>query len=102
MSNKNLKGDVHVDDVEGHPFLYVECKGTGRLTPNGEHTFTLKRSVLDQMFRESKDQSQLGVVWLHWKNANYETDDYAIIEAHHLIELVRLAKLGSRVDRKGA
>ena len=101
MSNKNLKGDIHVDDVDGHPFLYVECKGTGRIDPKGEHSFVLKRSVLEQMFIESTEQRQLGVLWLHWKHANYEADDYAIIEARHLVELVRLAKLGSRVDRKG-
>lgn len=101
MSNKNLKGDVHVPDLAGSDFLYVECKGTGRIDPKGEHSFTLKRSVLEQMFRESNDQRQLGVVWLHWKHANYEADDYAIIEARDLVELVRLAKIGAVVDRKG-
>jgi len=90
-----------VDDADGHPFLYVECKGTGALSPSGEHTFTLKRSVLDQMVRESTEQRQIGVLWLHWKHGNYLQDDYAIIESHHLAELVRLAKLGAVVDRKG-
>lgn len=101
LSNKNLKGDVHVDDVDGHPFLYVECKGTGNLSPKGDHSFTLKRDVLEQMFRESTEQHQIGVVWIHWKHANYLADDYAILETRHLAELVRLAKLGARIDRKG-
>lgn len=92
---------MHVDDADGHPFLYVECKGTGSLTPSGEQTFTLKRSVLDQMVREATDQRQIGVVWLHWKHSNYQQDDYAIIESRHLIELVRLAKLGALVDKNG-
>lgn len=101
QSNKNLKGDIHVSDVDGHPFFYVECKGTGTLTPKGEHSFTLKRSVLEQMFRESTDQRQIGAVWIHWKHANYLAEDFAILEARHFAELVRLAKLGARIDRKG-
>lgn len=101
LSNKNLKGDIHVSDADGHNFLYVECKGTGRLSPAGEHSFTLKRSVLEQMFRESTDQRQIGAVWIHWKHANYLADDFAILEARHFAELVRLAKLGARIDRTG-
>lgn len=101
MTNKNLLGDVHVADDDGHDFLYVECKGTGRIDPKGEHTFTLKRGVLEQMFRESTTQKQIGVLWLHWKHANYLADDYAIMEARDLVELVRLAKIGSAQERKG-
>lgn len=89
----NLLGDVQVrkpDSVE--VLALIECKGTSGITPKGDKTFTLKKSVLDQAKTEAEQLKAISVVWLHWLNASYESDDYAIIPADSFLKLLELAK----------
>lgn len=112
FSNKNLTGDVEVRDASGREFLKVECKGVSTLTPKGDRTFTLRKDVLDQAFKEARDAQELAAVWIHWLGVSYEQEDHVVVpgdegEAHALIpssmfiQLVELAKLGSVVEEKG-
>lgn len=113
QSNRNLTGDVEVRDNAGSGLAKFECKGVSTITPKGEKTFTLKKDVIDQAFKEAHDVREIPVVWIHWFENNY-IEDHAIIpgdpergEAHgliparYLVELIRLAKIGKVVDEKG-
>lgn len=99
QSNRNLTGDVEVEDALGRPMLKIECKGTAGITPSGEKTFTLKKSVLDQMVEEADAASEIGCVWLHWKNGEYGKDDYVIVASRHFLQLLEWAKVGRGVER---
>lgn len=85
----NLEGDVRVRYPDSSRVLsLIECKGTSGITPSGDKTFTLKKSVLDQAKKEGELVKAIPAVWLHWKNANYEQDDYVIIPAETYIKIL--------------
>lgn len=98
-SNWNLTGDVEVKDASGRDFVKIEVKGTSTITPKGDKTFTLKKSVLDQAVQEADDAGEIGLVYLHWLNAKYEEDDYVIFKTRHFLRLLELAKLGAAMER---
>ena len=88
-----LEGDVRVMfPGERTTLALIECKGTSGITPKGDKTFTLKKSVLDQAKAEAKVQNAIAVVWVHWLNANYVQDDYTIIPSEDFLKLLELAK----------
>lgn len=96
----NLVGDVQVRFDDGNQVLsLIECKGTSGITPKGDKTYTLKKSVLDQCMKEGDIVGGVGVVWLHWKNANYEADDYAIIPVSHFMRLLEFARTAGYDER---
>lgn len=108
-SNLNLKGDVSVKDQGGRRFVKIECKGSSVITPKGRRTFTLEKDVIDQTLNEALEVGELPMLWIHWENATYATEDHVIVpgkegEAHWLIpsslavELVRLAQIGHNVE----
>jgi hypothetical protein len=98
-SNWNLTGDVEVKDASGRDFLKIECKGTSTITPKGDKTFSLKKSVLDQAVKEAEDVGEIGVLYVHWANANYEHDDYVILKNAHFLRFLELAKIGHAVEQ---
>lgn len=113
LSNRNLTGDVEVRDNAGNPIAKFECKGVSTITPKGDKTFTLKKSVIDQTFKEAHVAHEIPVLWIHWFENNY-IDDHVIIPgdkergeanallpARYLVELLRLAQIGKVVDEKG-
>lgn len=88
-----LEGDVRVmfpDSV--NTLALIECKGSSGITPKGDKTFTLKKSVLDQAKAEAKIQNAVAAVWVHWLSANYVQDDYVIFPASDFLRLLELAK----------
>lgn len=94
----NLEGDIRVRDAGGKRDLAVlECKGTSGITPKGDKTFTLKKSVLDQAHREADLVKAIGAVWLHWKQGEY-MDDYIIMRSSHFTRLLDYAKTGAALD----
>jgi len=111
-SDRNLTGDVAVWDAEGVGLAKIECKGTSTITPKGDKTFTMKKSVMYQTWFEAIAADELPILWVHWKNGDYLDDavmvvgDPATDEVHPLVparmflELIRLAKLGAVVDRE--
>jgi hypothetical protein len=89
----NLLGDVQVPFDDSHDTLAViECKGTSGITPKGDKTYTLKKSVLDQMVKEADLMKAVGLVWVHWLSASYENDDYVVMRSHHFLKLLSLAR----------
>jgi hypothetical protein len=110
FSNRNLTGDVQVNDALGRGLCKIECKGVSVISAKGEKTFTLKKSVLDQAFKEADVQGESGVVWIHFLNNNYDEDfvafmdekgDAYMIRSRHFVRLLDLAKLGAVVEEKG-
>lgn len=111
FSNRNLTGDVQVNDAMGRGLCKIECKGVSIISAKGEKTFTLKKSVLDQAFQEADKQGELGVVWIHWLNGSYDNDDFVammddggdayLFRSRHFKRLIELAKLGAVVEEKG-
>jgi hypothetical protein len=110
FSNRNLTGDVQVNDALGRGLCKIECKGVSVISAKGEKTFTLKKSVLDQAFKEADVQGEIGVVWIHFLNNNYDEDfvafmdekgDAYMIRSRHFVRLLDLAKLGAVVEEKG-
>jgi hypothetical protein len=109
--SRNLTGDVEVKDLLGRDFVKIECKGASIVTPTGDKTFTLKKSVIDQTFQEAKDAGEIGILWVHWANNQYIEDHvlvpgsngeaHAMTPARMFIELLELAKLGAAVREKG-
>lgn len=97
FSNRNMTGDVEVKDVRGRDFVKIEVKATSAITPSGDKSFSLKKSVLDQMFREAEDAGEVGACYIHWKNADYTQDDYVVLKSKHFLEFLELAKVGSSV-----
>lgn len=110
FSNRNLTGDVQVNDELGRGLCKIECKGVSIINAKGEKTFTLKKSVLDQAFQEADKQGEIGVVWIHFLNNNYDDDFVAFVDeqgdayvtrSRHFVRLLDLAKLGAVVEEKG-
>lgn len=98
-SVKQLEGDVRVRDAEGkRDVLVIECKTCATLTPQGDHTFTLKRSVLDQMVKEADIGGAVGLLYLKWKGAQFD-DDYVIFKASHFYRFIEWAKAGATQER---
>lgn len=97
-SNWNLTGDVQVKDKANRGLMKIEVKTTSTITPAGDKTFTLKKSVLDQAIREADDAKEIGAVFIHWMNGSYEQDDYVILSSEHFLRLLELAKIGSAVE----
>lgn len=97
-SNYNLTGDVEVKDASGRDFVKIEVKGTSTITPTGDKTYTIKKSVLDQATAEAEAVGEIGLTYLHWLNANYEADDYVIFKSNHFFRLLELAKIGAAVQ----
>lgn len=92
-SSKNLIGDVQVMEPDSSRVLcMIECKGTSGITPKGDKTFILKKSVLDQAKSEAALMKAIAAVWIHWRQANYETDDYVILPSDSFLKLLELAK----------
>src|SRR5690606_32415367 len=59
----NLEGDVQIRDLENKDTLFViECKNSSTLTPKGDRSFTLKRSVVEQAFDEAEIQHAIGIL----------------------------------------
>ena len=113
QSNRNLTGDVEVRDNAGNALAKFECKGVSVISPSGDKTFTLKKSVIDQTFNEAHAAHEIPVLWIHWFENQY-MDDHAIIPgdksrgeanalipARYLVELIRLAQIGKVVDERG-
>ena len=96
-----LLGDVHVKNGRGENVAVVECKGTSGITPKGEKTFVLKKSVLDQAQQEAESMDAVGAVWVHWRGANYRQDDYVILPSGVFIELVEMLKERGDGGEKG-
>jgi hypothetical protein len=95
----NLEGDVTVRNVNGErEILKVECKTTSTITPKGDRTFTLKKSVLDQMKAEAEKAGSLGLLYIHWNGKSYENDDYVVWTSAHAVEAVRLMRLGAEYE----
>lgn len=89
----NLEGDVQVRSPDDKKVLaLIECKGSSGITPKGEKVFSLKKSVLDQIKKEGQQQHALPVTWIHWKDANYTTDDYVILPSEDFLKLVEVMK----------
>ena len=98
----NLEGDISIRTFSGaKELLKVEAKTTSAITPKGERTFTLKKSVLDQARQEADVNGSLGCVWIHWNNMSHERDDYIVVPSDHFIELVHLARLGAEAEDRG-
>lgn len=101
-SNRNLTGDVEIRDADNaQDIIKIEVKGVSSITPSGDKTFILKKSVLDQAMSEADVVKEVGVVWLHWKNASYGVDDYAILSSTHFLQFLEWAKIGAAVERRG-
>jgi hypothetical protein len=110
FSNRNLTGDVQVNDALGRGLCKIECKGTSIISAKGGKTFTLRKSVLQQAMKEADDQGEIGVVWIHFLNDQYDEDfvafmddkgDAFIVRSRHFVRLLNLAKLGAVVEEKG-
>jgi hypothetical protein len=95
QSNHNLTGDVEVNDNEGKPFLKLEVKYSGSITPKGEKSYTLTTGVLDQMEKEAHEAGELGALVLQFKGGK----KYAIIGFTDFGELIELAKLGRTIQK---
>ena len=99
-SNKQLEGDVRVRDAKNKRDAFViECKTCATLTPAGDHSFTLKKSVLDQMVKEADMGGAVGLLYLKWKGAQFE-DDYVIFKASHFYRFLDWAKVGASEERE--
>jgi len=98
----NLEGDVQIRDLENKDTLFViECKNSSTLTPKGDRSFTLKRSVVEQAFDEAEIQHAIGILRIHWHALKYD-DDIAIVKVggpYGLEEIVRLARLGKKYEK---
>ena len=95
----NLVGDVQVKDNTKKIIALIECKGTSGITPSGDKTFALKKSVLDQATKEADLVGALGVVYIHWKNGEYAQDDYVIFSAAHFLRFIEdLKAAGTEVQ----
>lgn len=98
-SVKQLEGDVRVRDSNNKRDAFViECKTCSTLTPQGDHTFTLKRSVLDQMVDEADLSGAIGLVYLKWKGEKFD-DDYVIFKAAHFYRFLEWAKVGATQEK---
>src|SRR5690606_40126867 len=65
----NLEGDVNVKTRDGKKTLFlIETKGTSGITPKGDKTYTLKKSVLDQMSKEGRTAGAIPALYLHWRD----------------------------------
>lgn len=97
----NLVGDVQVKDNTKKIIALIECKGTSGITPSGDKTFALKKSVLDQATKEADLVGALGVVYIHWKNANYVEDDYVVMSSRNFLMLLEMVKsTGVEIDER--
>ena len=97
-SVRGLEGDVRVRDSTGQRDVFViECKGAGQITPRGERTYVLKKSVLDQMVAEAERSGAIGLVYLHWKGNDF-SDDYVIFRSEHFFRFLEAAKRGWREE----
>ncbi len=98
-----LEGDVQVFYKDSRELLtLIECKGSSTITPAGDKTFTLKKSVLDQAKKEAEGLRAVAAVWVHWKSANYETEDYVILPSQAFVQLLDLARMErEEVSHKG-
>lgn len=98
-SVKNLEGDVRIQIPDtNRDFVVIECKATSTITPSGDRSYTLKKSVLDQMMREAEISSNtVGLVFLKWKNLPY-TDDFVIFSSRHFFRFLEWAKEGARLE----
>lgn len=97
----NLEGDVQVRDAEdAETIILVECKNTSTITPTGDRSFTLKKSVVEQAIDEAERMGAIGILRVHWHALKYD-EDIGIIKfgPRHLEELVRLARLGKKYER---
>lgn len=94
----NLVGDVQVRDADGkRVVVLIECKGTSGITPKGDKTFILKKSVLDQATAEAKQVGALAAVWIHYKDNQYE-NDYIAIPANQFVQYVEALKVVHKID----
>lgn len=97
-SVKNLEGDVRVRDADNRrDIIVIECKGSSGLTPSGDKSFTLKKSVLEQMVNEAEIVGAIGALFIHWKHEEYDTD-FVVIRSDHFYRLVELARKGATLD----
>lgn len=88
-----LTGDVRVTSHDGERLVAIlECKGTSAITPKGDKTFTLKKSVLDQARDEAAREGAIGAVWVHWKQGKYRQDDYVILPAATFADMIERLK----------
>lgn len=97
----NLEGDVQVRDAdERETIILVECKNSSIITPTGDRSFTVKKSVVEQAIDEAESAGAIGILRVHWHALKYE-EDIGIIKfgPRHLEELVRLARLGKKYER---
>ena len=93
-TNKDLTGDVSVNDADNKPLMKIEVKACGTLNTKGEKSYALSKAVLDQMVKEAEDGNQLGSLFLHFKGESLD-DGYAIMLVRHWKQLLELAKLGA-------
>lgn len=91
-SNRNLTGDVEVRDAMGRDFMKIEVKVSSQTTASGEKSISIKRSWLEQAFRESKEAHEIGALAFRFKN---DDKDYFIFTDEDIVELIEKAKLGS-------
>lgn len=92
-SNRNLKGDVEIPDINNEFFIKMEVKASGLISAKGEKSYTLTTDVLEQMFNEAEESGEVGVLWIHFKGQAIR-DGYGILKGEHLKELIELAKIG--------
>jgi hypothetical protein len=96
----NLEGDVQVRSPDNKKTLMlIECKGTSTITPKGDKSFSLKKSVLDQIVKEAGLVGALPVLYLHWRQGNYDRDDYVIIPSANFYQLVEDMKELYTIER---
>lgn len=105
-SNKNLLMDVQVRDIEQtRDIIGIECKASSVITAKGDRSFTLKKSVLDQMVQESDTMKMIGALFVHFVSLRFIEDDYVIQSSKDFLDLVELARWGYSVktyaDDKG-
>ena len=93
-SNKNLVGDVDVNDADGTPLVKIEVKACGTLNTKGEKSYALSKGVLDQMVKEAEDNSEIGALFLHFKGESLD-DGYVIMKTKHWNQFLEYAKLGA-------
>ena len=94
-SNKNLLMDVQVRDaLNQRDIIAVEVKSTAAISAKGERSFNLKKSVLDQAFSEADKMEMIGLLWVHWVNLRYGTDDYQIWRSEDSVRIIDFARWG--------
>lgn len=95
----DLTGDVQVMHLNGaRELLKLEVKTTSSVSPKGERSFVLKRSVLDQAEREAEEAGSIGALWIRWSGGALQKD-HVVMSAAHFAELVELARLGAELEK---